>query len=231
VGVTCLCVPYYYEKSLPHYDDNKGKVTLKLPFVFVDFFCRVKAPKLDEISFEKVRQFIVWLRDNAGYPIVRVSYDSWQSIHSIQLLKENGFDVETISVDKTDEPYMDLLNAFTEKRLMKPPHSFLEEELRQLEHDITAARGAVDHPRRGSKDVADSLAGAYANALTYIHKNGFGAIGSQMVQERIIPGLFAKHPKEIKAAKISKELGYDEPVYLESGYDGTFYGKSKIAQR
>jgi len=231
VGITCLSIPYYYKKTLPHYDNNKEKVTLQLPFVFVDFFCRIKAPKLDEISFEKVRQFIVWLRDNAGYNIVRVSYDSWQSVHSIQLLQENGFEVETISVDKTDEPYMDLLNAFNEHRIMKPPHSFVDEELRKLDHDITAARGAVDHPRNGSKDVADSLAGAYYNALTYIHKNGFGAIGAQQVQENVLPGLFAQHPKMAKAAKLSKELGFDEPVTLESGYDGRFYGKSRIAVR
>lgn len=229
VGITSLCIPYYYEKKIPHYDLENEFIVLKLPFVFVDFSVRIKAPKLDEISFEKVRQFVVWLRDNAGYNIVKVSYDSWQSIHSIQLLNQNGFETETISVDKTDEPYMALLAAFTERRLMKPPHGFLDEELRGLDHDITSARGAVDHPRNGSKDVADSLAGAYTNALTYIHKHGFGAIGAHLVQENILPGLFKKHPKEIKAAKMSKELGYDEPVYHESGYDGRFYGKSRLA--
>jgi len=227
VGITSLCVPFYYEKHSPHTDNNVEDVVLKLPFVFVDFVCRIKAPKMDEISFEKVRQFLVWLRDNVGYPVVRISYDSWQSIHSIQLLQENGFETETISVDKTDEPYMELLNAFTEHRLMKPPHSILDEELKNLEHDILAAKGQVDHPVGQSKDVADSLAGAYQNALEYIHKNGFGAIGSQLVQEAILPGLFAKHPKEIKAAKLSKEMGYSEPVYFEDNYDGRFYGTGR----
>jgi hypothetical protein len=231
VGITCLCVPYYYEKKLVHSDDSRTNVTLKLPFVFVDFFCRIKAPKMDEISFEKVRQFIVWLRDNAGYPVVRVSYDSWQSVHSIQLLQENGFETETISVDKTDEPYLELLNAFLEKRIMKPPFEYLDNELRHLEHDISAAKGSVDHPRDKSKDVADSLAGAYTNALTWIHKNGFGAIGAQMVQETVISSIFKKSPKELKAGKVSKELGYDEPVILDNGYDGRFYGTSNFSRR
>lgn len=231
VGITGLCVPYYYTKKLPHSDQSSNDITLKLPFVFVDFFCRVKAPKMDEISFEKVRQFIVWLRDNVGYPVVRVSYDSWQSIHSIQLLQENGFEAETISVDKTDEPYMELLNAFVERRIMKPPCEILDEELKNLEYDISAARGSVDHPRTKSKDVSDSLAGAYYSALTWIHKNGFGAIGAQMVQEVTIKALFNKTPKELKAAKVSKELGYEEPVHLNTGYDGRFYGTSNFSRR
>jgi len=228
-GITSICIPFYYEKKLPHTDDNTTDITLKLPFVFVDFHVRIKAPKMDEISFEKVRQFIVWLRDNLRYPIIRVSYDSWQSVHSIQLLKENGFETETFSVDRTDEPYMELLNAFIEKRLMKPPFEYLDEELRNLEHDIRAAKGAVDHPSGESKDIADSLAGAYYNALSWTHKNGFGAIGSHMVQEAILPELFTKHPSEYKAAKVSKELGYDEPVRHQGGYDGAFYGASRAA--
>lgn len=232
VGITSLCVPYYFEKKLPHSDrgGNKNDITLKLPFVFVDFFTRIKAPKMDEISFEKVRQFVVWLRDNVGYPVVRVSYDSWQSVHSLQLLQENGFEAETISVDKTDEPYMELMNAFIEHRIMRPPFSMVDDELKNLEHDISAARGAVDHPRNKSKDVSDSLAGAYYSALTWIHKNGFGAIGAQMVQESVIPTLFKKSPKELKAGKISKELGYDEPVLLNEGYDGRFYGVSNFGR-
>jgi len=230
-AITSLAIPFYFYRHLPHVDNNRETVTLKLPFVFVDFHCRIKAPKLDEIAFEKVRQFIVWLRDSMGYNIVRVSYDSWQSIHSMQLLKENGFEVETISVDKTDEPYMELHNAFVERRLMKPPFTAIDVELRDLEHDITAAKGSVDHPRNSSKDVADSLAGAYANALEWIHKHGFGAIGATLVQEAVLPYLFQKSPKEIRAAKLSKELGYDEPVTLDSGYEGRFQRPSRLASR
>lgn len=230
-GITGLCIPFYYYKNLPHTDDNREKVTLKLPFIFVDFHCRIKAPKLDEIAFEKVRQFVVWLRDNMNYSVVRVSYDSWQSVHSMQLLKENGFEVETISVDRTDEPYMELLSAFVEKRIMKPPFSFVDKELRDLEHDLSAAKGSVDHPRNSSKDVSDSLAGAYANALEWIHKHGFGAIGAYLIQEKVLPTIFLKSPKEIRAAKLSKEMGYDEPVVLESGYEGQFQGTTRLASR
>jgi hypothetical protein len=37
VGITCLCIPYYYEKKIPHYDLENEFIILKLPFVFVDF--------------------------------------------------------------------------------------------------------------------------------------------------------------------------------------------------
>jgi len=230
-GITSLAIPYYYEKHTENFDHIGDRITLKLPFVMVDFFTQIKAPKNDEIAFEKIKQFIVWLRDNCGYPIVRVSYDSWQSIHSLQLLKENGFETETISVDKTDEPYMELMNSYVQNRIMAPPYSIVEEELRNLEHDITAARGAVDHPVNYSKDVADSLAGAYANALTWIHKNGFASIGAYLIQEAVLPTIFKKTPAELKAARESKEMGYKEPVFTEVGYDGKFYGTSPLANR
>lgn len=230
-GICCLSIPYYYKKKSQHFDQEKEQIVLQMPFVAVDFVTRIRNPKLDEISFEKIRQFLVWLRDGAGYNIVRISYDSWQSVHSIQLLQQNGFDTETISVDKTDEGYMELMMAFNEGRIMKPPHDFLDEELRLLNYDVTSAKGRVDHPSGGSKDVADALAGAYYNGLLYIQKNGFGAIGAHMVQEKLLPELFSKHPKELKAAKLSKELGYDEPVLMESGYDGRFYGVSRLATK
>lgn len=223
-GITSMCVPFYYEKHEKHYDKEGNRTTLKLPFVFVDFFAHIQAPKNDEISFEKIRQFLVWLRDGAGYPVVRISYDSWQSIHSLQLLQENGFEVTTMSVDRTDAPYMELLNAYVERRIMTPPFTVLEKELRELEHDISAAKGAVDHPIDGSKDVADSLAGAYSNALEWIHKNGFISVGSHLIQEAVLPALFEKSPKYLKAAKMSKEMGYKEPVIVEEGYDGKFWG-------
>ena len=220
-GISSVCIPYYYEKTSRHYDVDR-EVKLKLPFVFVDFVGRIQAPDGDEISFEKIRQFIVWLRDVAGYPITGVSYDSWQSVHSIQLLQENGFETDTLSVDKTDEPYMELYNAFGEHRLIKPAHVTLDKELRDLEHDIRSAKAKVDHPRSSSKDVSDSLCGAYFQALTYIHKNGFGAVGAHLVTEAIIKNLWNKHQSRNKAARESREMGYKEPIFIPRSFDTKF---------
>jgi len=147
-GITCLCIPFYYEKKLQH-SDRELAITQKLPFIFVDFFTRIKAPPMDEISFEKIRQFLVWLRDNAGYYIERISYDSWQSVHSLQLLQENGFATDTISVDRTDEPYLELHAAYVENRIQTPPYEFVGLELRKLLYDISARVGKVDHPSGG----------------------------------------------------------------------------------
>jgi hypothetical protein len=52
-----------------------------------------------------------------------------------------------------------------------------------------------------------------------------------MVQETVISSIFKKSPKELKAGKVSKELGYDEPVILDNGYDGRFYGTSNFSRR
>lgn len=226
-SITSTCLPYYFKRYIENEDDPAKKVVQHLPFVYVDFFCCVKAPNMDEISFEKIRQFLIWLRNVAGYPVRRITYDSWQSIHSMQLLKGDGFDAEALSVDRTDEPYMELLSAYNEHRIVQPKYALVHQELRKLKHDIRAAKGRVDHPPGGSKDVADSLAGSLFNALKFLHEHGFAGIGSELVTEKLIKDLF-KSKSDKKAQKIAKELELKEPVHLPKGYDGQFYGRSRF---
>ena len=65
------------------------------------FHVSVKAPKGYEISFEKNRQFIRWLRQ-AGFNVKGVSSDSFQSATIQQQLSSDNFNVKTISVDRLD---------------------------------------------------------------------------------------------------------------------------------
>ena len=74
------------------------------------------------------------------------------------LLQKMGIETDFISMDESDDPYINLRGYYESGTIQTYPYPTLETELRQLEHDITMQR--VFKPIVGSKDVSDALAGA-----------------------------------------------------------------------
>jgi hypothetical protein len=90
-----------------------------------------------------------------------VSFDGWQSIDSRQMLRQQGFAVKEVSVDRSEQPYRTLRDLVVARRVRWYRYEPLLQELRGLEW----VRGVkVDHGRGGSKDVADAVAGAVSEA-------------------------------------------------------------------
>jgi len=139
--------------------------------VFVDLAIQLRV-KGGELDFEMIRKFIYKLQ-NKGFPIVKATLDGYQSVDFIQRLKERGIESETLSVDKTTEPYNTLKEQIYTKQLDYYYYKVLVRELEELQLE----KNKVDHPeisyRRaqdegvdlGSKDVADAVAGAVYSAL------------------------------------------------------------------
>lgn len=130
----------------------------------IDFAWRIRPEGGREVNFAAVRQAVLELR-RRGFVLGKVSYDGWQSVDSIQQLTAKGIECEELSVDRTLEPYDTLLEAVNERRAYYPatplpdlPQGILIKELRGLE----LKKGSkVDHPPRGSKDLADAVAGVF----------------------------------------------------------------------
>ena len=80
----------------------EGQPPSKELFYRLAFMVSIKAPKGHQISFEKNRQFIYWLKEN-GFNIKGVSCDTYQSADLLQQLKGKGFDTEIISVDRVKD--------------------------------------------------------------------------------------------------------------------------------
>ena len=131
------------------------------------FSVSVKAPKGHQVSFEKNRQFIYWLKEN-GFNIRGTSSDTFQSYDTGQALKNKGFNYDIISVDRTKDnvciPYQYLKSTIYEERLIMYENTLLTEELIGLERNNNS--GKVDHSPSGinSKDQADAVCGAVYNA-------------------------------------------------------------------
>lgn len=92
-----------------------------------------------------------------GLPIKWVSFDSFQSRDSMQILRREGFECGLLSVDTSMEPYITMKNAINDERCDLPAHVKAQKEAIALEVDYVKQK--VDHNALNSKDVTDSLAG------------------------------------------------------------------------
>ena len=128
----------------------------------VAFSVSVKAPKGYQVSFEKNRTFIRWLKDR-GFAVKGVSSDTYQSAQIQQQLKADGFHTKILSVDRVDsdrtcKPYAFLKSAIYERHIkIYKKCDLLTEELTSLER---LSDGHIDHPKNFSKDQADAVCGA-----------------------------------------------------------------------
>lgn len=125
--------------------DENGKVTSFPTFGHV-FSVAIKAPRGDKIPYSKIIAFIKWLRDQ-GFNIVGISRDQYQSEYVGQLLEEQGFKVDKISLDRTPDGYVALRSVLLEQRIDMLDHQLLQNELIHLQRD--ANTGRVDHPLGG----------------------------------------------------------------------------------
>lgn len=140
------------------------------------FSVSIKAPKGHQISFEKNRQFIYWLKEQ-GFRIRGISSDSFQSADLAQTLTAKGYIYKTISVDKVDadricKPYHHFKSCIYEERLaIYDECELLTTEVISLERNNNS--GKVDHPQNGSKDACDAVCGALWNASQNSEEYGY----------------------------------------------------------
>lgn len=138
---------------------REGGIIEKLPKVSVELACSIEPDANNEIQIAEVRTWVKGLKELYGYPIKVVTYDGFQSKESVQQWKKEGMRTGYVSVDKTAVPYKHLRDAFAEARIDMLDNPTLVDELFMLEYD--ADKDKVDHPPKGSKDIADAVCGAY----------------------------------------------------------------------
>lgn len=154
----------------PTSDGNPGKDLVFQPA----FSVSIKAPKGRQISFEKNRNFIRWLK-SSGFIIKEITADTFQSTDLLQILSAEGFKCSILSVDRVEQvpnekvgicrPYQYLKNVIYENRIKLYETKLLYNELVQLEKNNNT--GKVDHIQGFSKDQADAIAGATYTASKY----------------------------------------------------------------
>ena len=129
----------------------------------VAFSVSVKAPKGFQVSFEKNRNFIRWLRDR-GFAIKGVSSDTYQSAQIQQQLKADNFNTKILSVDRVDSSTKQCLPYAFFKSAIYERHLQLYKDCELLTNEIVSLErlsdGHIDHPQNFSKDQSDAVCGA-----------------------------------------------------------------------
>ncbi len=132
------------------------------PEIVVEQVIGLMPRRARELDIAEVRSFLVQLRTDFGFNIQVISYDGYQSAESIQMLRRIGIQSWQTSVDRTNEPYQHLRTALYGGRIALMPSDDLQEELIKLEYH--AEQDRIDHPPRGSKDLADAVCAAVYEA-------------------------------------------------------------------
>lgn len=141
------------------------------------FSVSIKAPKGRQVSFEKNRNFIRWLK-SVGFNIKAITSDTFQSYDLRQQLSSEGFNCDILSVDRVDpdhicKPYQYLKNVVYEKRLVMYKSDRLFDEFVDIERNINT--GKIDHTPNYHKDALDAVCGSiftaskHASEYAYIY--------------------------------------------------------------
>ena len=155
------CHYIHVDLSLKRDSTGLAMVHDEAGLIIADLMLRIKPPIGGEIKFSDIRDIILELQ-NRGFLISEVTYDGWQSIDSIQILQAKGINCSVLSVDKDSRAYDVLKGKIYDGKFKCYRYEPFIEEMRRLEF-IEGKK--VDHPPKGSKDVADAVAGAVYNIV------------------------------------------------------------------
>jgi hypothetical protein len=137
------------------------KFTEPAPVVKVDALRYWTPSKTKNVDFTEIREYILSLK-RRGFDVKLTTFDRWESADTIDYLRSMGLRAERLSVAK--KHYEDFAMVVAEERLAGPQVELLIDELLQLQ---IMRNDKVDHPRKGSKDLADAVCGAIYNAIAH----------------------------------------------------------------
>ena len=141
-------------------ENEEGKRVLMPMFAHV-FTVGIEAPRGDRQSFQKIVNFLLFLR-NHGFNIGTISADQYQSSYVLEMLGQQGFKTAKVSVDRSMEPYIGLKNVLIDQRIDLVHNQLLEDELVNLKR----LANKFDHDPDKSKDLSDSLCGSVWTLIT-----------------------------------------------------------------
>lgn len=149
---TGICGTVVSGNKIIENDDGKK---VAMPFFKQVFQVAVEAPRGGRQSFQKVVNFLVWLRQH-HFNVGLVSTDQFQSDYLRETLSQQGFETKKFSVGM--EAYIAVKNVLIDQRIEMIKHSLQENELIATQR----VNNSIAHPEDeggGHGDCADAFAG------------------------------------------------------------------------
>ena len=158
---------------------KEGEEPSRSLYFRVAFSCAIEAPRGSQISFEKNKRFIYWLKEQ-GFNVKKVTSDTYQSAPVLQDLRAHNVPADVQSVDrltgegknKICEPYHYFKTAINDGRIEVYKTRLLMEEVIGLER---LSDGHIDHTTNGinSKDISDAVCGAIFEASKHAEEYAY----------------------------------------------------------
>lgn len=162
-GISCVAVMGYKDQDKVN---ESGSTEIMKELVYRQVFTiGIEAPRGDQISFQKTREFIFYLKNTLQWNIQKVTTDGFQSADMRQQLVLAGINSDYVSLDRTPNGYLMFKQALLEHRIKLITSEFqdlLYEEFLNVERNNMT--GKIDHTLEGSKDLLDSLTGSVYSA-------------------------------------------------------------------
>lgn len=141
-------------------ETDEGK-KVAMPYLKQIFAVAIEAPRGGRMSFQKVVNFLVYLRQNY-FNVGTVTADQYQSAFLLQVLEQQHFDTEKIAVGMNE--YIGLRNLIVDQRIELVRCPLQENELISTQR----MNNKIHHPEDeggGHGDVADGLCGSTASLI------------------------------------------------------------------
>jgi len=193
VGVCAVHVPHFVAVEVFN-TREKRKETVHMPSFVVDFAARIEPRKGEDIELSDI-EFIIYDFKDLGFPVGLVTYDGFQSLHSIQNLEKRGIISAHLSIDRTTSrvvlnydkdkgydlvsvrgdhmaAYSALRTSLYGERFKMPYHPMWIQEIKEQEEE----KGRVRKILNGRDDLVQAIAGAVFNAESnVVHFEGVKA--------------------------------------------------------
>lgn len=204
-----------------------GAYTNAAPKVVVDAVRYWTPTASKSVDFTEVKEYIISLK-RLGFNIKRVTFDRWNSFDMMEQLKAQGMNAEILSVAK--KHYEDMALVVMEERLVGPNLPLLIDELLELR---IVKRDKVDHPRKGSKDLADATCGAIYNAISltpkgdnevniYSYDRYEDELLEEIAQGRKSDGVIRLPERKMMPSDLRDFLGLEDEVDAGDGFVDNF---------
>ena len=151
--------------------------------IYVHDFTMAIYPGKDRINLAAIPEFIFDLKRLGGMNFGMITFDQYQSSTTIQLLKEHGFTVERLSVDRDIAPYYSYISMLNTNRIKVGRNIILKGNLKSI-MEVRTEKGKkkIDHQKgevvvddggdwansfmgKNAKDLSDSACGSVWNAI------------------------------------------------------------------
>lgn len=162
-------------RGLVHVEDPENPSTIeRAPHIVVPVAISIQPRPTHQIDPGEIRTWLVQLGSEYGLNIGGVSYDGFQSHESIMRWRNARVPSRLVGLDRDSEVYTEFRRGLSQDRIDLVWNDVLSGELHDLEYN--AQKDKVDHPPKGSKDIADAVAGAChlaSRSRTYRGQQGY----------------------------------------------------------